>query len=299
MTGPKIPKIRVEQDSISAQAAGDSPPVDGKLVGLPAKYIDWIERGRRNMYGSILERKPDIRFFSQHLPVVVTYAKDAMFPLNCANKGVGFLPKDQYLSEFIELFEETHHRTRNRPWRESLTERLKVMSKFYFDRDKIDYRLVSSLEIFERKTFENLCRTPMASLLYTGDCPDYTSFQLDCVVEIVGPGDPRHHFTVLARTMFEYESFHITQPRFPHAYLFWIAGVTDKTPIQMTAPEVAEPDIGSNDGLRWHDDALRAVGRAPSMIQDFIRESVETYASERGFMEITVEVVEEAKENLM
>ncbi len=298
MTDPIIPKVFVEGDTVRAQPAGGTPPVHGQLQCLPEKYVAWINEGRRAMYDSILEQQTNIRFFSQHLPVVVTCSMDRLFPFNCANKGVGFVPRQQYLTEFIDLLEATHRNTRNRPWRESLRERVQTMSRIYFDSDKMDYRAMASLEIFERQTFNNLCRTPMASLLYTGDCPDYTSFQLDCVVEIVGPDDPRHRFTVLARTLFEFESFHIMQTRFPYAYIFWIAGVTDKTPVRRPDPSAEKRSLETSGTMRWHEDAMQAVSRAPSMIQQFIRESVEDYASRRGFTEISAELLEEARANL-
>ena len=294
MTNLIIPRVVVKGDTVDAHLAGNPEPKRFELQSLPEKYIEWIDQGRRGMYSSILTGRPgNVRFFSQHLPVVVTYSKDNAFPFNCGNKGVGFMPKEEHLPEFIELLEATHDRTRNRPWRESLAQRIETMSRFYFDHDKIDYRAVTSLEIFERTTFGNLCETPLASLLYTGECPDYTSFQLNCVAEIIGPDDPRHRFAVLSRTMFEFDRFHIAQSRFPYAYIFWIAEIRDKTPFQV--PDRRPETAG---GVPWRDDAKQAVGRAPTMIQEFIRESVEDYAGRRGFTEITMEVLQEAKANL-
>jgi len=49
-------------------------------------------------------------------------------------------------------------------------------------------------------------------------------------VEVLGPGDPRYDFLVLARSMFEREPFHITQPGFACGYVFWISEIRDKTP---------------------------------------------------------------------
>lgn len=298
MSNPVIPKVVVEGNTVRAQAADGSPPLRGELQCLPERYVNWINSGRHAMYDAILQRQTDIHFFSQHLPVVVTYSKHHPFPFNCANKGVGFIPKDPYLPEFIELLEATHQRTRNRPWRESLSERVRVMSRFYSDCDKIDYRTMTSLEIFERQTFKNICETPMASLLYTGDCPGYTSFQLDCIVEIAPPDDLRHRFTMLARTLFEFDSFHITQSRFPYAYIFWIAGVTDKTPVRVERPAIEDCGLEEAGAMRWHDDAEKAVSRAPAMIQQFIRESVEEYGRRRGYTEVTVELLDEARANL-
>jgi len=270
------------------------------VVPLPQQCIDWIHQGRKAMYQKILDEDfGSIRFFPQHLPVVVTYSAGKRFPFNCGNKGVGFIPKDEFLQESIELFEETHQRTRNRPWRESLKERVRAVASFYLDQDKIDHRAMATLEIFERTTFENLKATPLASLLFTGHLPDYTSFQLNCAVEVVGEDDPRHTFIKLSRTMFEYDNFHITQPQFQYAYIFWISEVADKTPFRVKENPARTQLKEVQGDMRWHESATEAVGRAPAMIQDYIRESVERFARERGFTEITPDVLQEARDNMM
>jgi len=114
---------------------------------------------------------------------------------------------------------------------------------------------------------------------------------------VIGPGDPRHTFIRLARTMFEYDDFHITQHEFPYAYVFWLSEVISKTPFRVArkAPAPAEGELS----LPWDDEALESVGRAPAMIQAHIRQLVEQYASERGFERITAAVVREARENMM
>jgi len=142
---------------------------------------------------------------------------------------------------------------------------------------------------------------PLASLLFTGHSPSFTSFQVNCAVEIIGPGDPRYRFITLARTMFEYDDFHITQQNFPYAYVFWISECVSKTPFRRTgemddrAARRADLELG----MPWDDDALASLSRAPGMIQGHIRSLVEAYASERGFATVSLEIVSEARRNLM
>lgn len=229
------------------------------LQTLPAKYADWFAAGRQRLYDGLLGGACPVRFFSQHLPVLVTRTEGSVFPFNCCHKGVGLIPKAEHLSEFIALFRNTLAKAESRPWQESLRQRIQAVSKFHFDRDKIDYRAMSTLEIFQRQTLQNLRRIPLASLLFSGDGPDYVSFQLNCTVEILEPDEPRHTFVVLARRLFEHDSFHLTQRHFPHAYIFWISEVLDKTPFRVaTTPERGTPPA-TDDGRRSDEKCLARV----------------------------------------
>ncbi len=275
----------------------DGASVRRSIERLPDDKIDWIEQGRRATYRQLLgQGSESLRFASHHLPVITTYTEGELFPFNSANKGIGFLPKPQYLNEYIDLFEEVHERTRNRPWKESLRERVKAASQFYFAREKIDYRVLTTLEIFERQTFQNLQHTATASMLYTGVSPDWVSFQVNAAVEIIPQEDLRHTFIMRVRTLFESEAFHIYQPQFPYAYLFWICEVRDKSPFRVAVqPDKVQYPQADGD-IAWTEEALASIGRAPSMIQKFIREIIENHARERGYTLIDKEFVREARE---
>ncbi|MEO6096057.1 MAG: universal stress protein [Fibrobacteria bacterium] len=290
-----LPKVVVAGDRLRVELAEG--PVDLPMESLPERYIEWIEQGRRAMYDKLLG-KGNPAFFTSHLPVMITQARGQTFPFNCGNKGVGFLPKREYLESYVNLFKETIERTRGRPWQESLQERLKAVSSFYFDREKVDYRSLSSLEIFEKTTFRNISATPLAALHYTGNAPDYISFQVNAAVEVIGPEDPRHEFVKLARVMFEYDSFHIAQHEFPYAYVFWISSIHDKTPFRVPEKDGKIVMLPSKGGMEWEPEAIESINRAPGMIRQFITEQIEKYAKGRGFTRITMELMKEAREVL-
>jgi nucleotide-binding universal stress UspA family protein len=279
-----------------AQVTSPEGDLDLPITSLPEKFVDWIEQGRRSMYGKLLGKAAP-GFFTSHLPVVTTLTAGSGFPFNCSNKGVGFLPKPEYLEHFTDLFRRTLENTRGRPWQESMRERIAAVSSFYFDRDKIDYRALSTLEIFEKGTYRNLSRTPLAAVHYTGNAPEYISFQVNCAVEIIRPDDPRHAFVHLARIMFEYDSFHISQTNFPYAYVLWISEVLDKTPFRV--PEKGNVVTLARKGdMAWDADAVESINRAPGMIRQFITESIEKYARDRGYDRISMALVREAREVL-
>ena len=289
------PRVLVAGDRLCV--AMENGPLSLPMESLPERYVEWIEQGRKAMYDKLLG-KGNPAFFTSHLPVMITQSRGQSFPFNCGNKGVGFLPKAEFLGEFVDLFKETMERTRGRPWQESLRERIVAVSSFYFNRDKIDFRSLSSLEIFEKTTFRNLTDQPLAALHYTGNAPDYISFQVNAAVEIIGPDDPRHEFVKLARVMFEYDSFHIAQHQFPYAYVFWISSIHDKTPFRVPEKGGKVVTLPSKGGMQWDADAIESINRAPGMIRQFITEQIEKYAKERGYGAITMDLMKEAREVL-
>ena len=294
---PESP-VRIEDDSILASLPDG--PVRLPLVSAPEELATWLDTGRRAMYEQLLDGSTPVRFFAQHLPMVVSHNAENVFPFSCGNKGVGYLPRAEHLEHFIASYRETIEASKGKPWQESLRRRIGAAAEFNLNPDLIDRRCLVTLEIFERQTFRNLQAMPLASLLFTGHSPSFMSFQVNCAVEIIGPGDPRYTFITLARTMFEYDDFHITQHNFPYGYVFWISECVSKTPFRVQREESAEPpsDAGART-LPWAPEALEAVGRAPRVIRAHIQMMVERYARERGFDEVTELVVQEARENLM
>ncbi|MBI2215054.1 MAG: hypothetical protein HYU52_15505 [Acidobacteria bacterium] len=290
--------VEVGEDTIVVEL--ETGPRRFPIRSLSLDKIEWMEEGRRRVYDTILHgRAASLTGPPHHLPMVTTYSPHAAFPFNCCNKGVGFQPKQEYLDECIDHLRAVHESTRGKPWQESIRDRVEAAQWFYFNREKIDYRRLATLEIFEKNTYANLRRNPIASLLYTGESPIFTSFQINAAVEIIDQDDPRHTFTMLMRTLFESEPFHIYQPQFPYAYIFWISEVISKTPYRVpTQPEKVQY-VTEEGASQWEQDAHDIVGHAPSMIQAYIRDLIESYARERGFKLITVALVEEAKKQFM
>lgn len=296
MSGTKD-RVRIADDQAVVELAEGA--VSLPIVEIAPPLLEWLQEGRHALYGSLVDGGTSaVRFFAQHLPMVVTQTQDRAFPFNCGNKGVGFLPRPELLGHFTEIYREALESSKNRPWQDSLLRRVDAVRALNLDAESVDQRCLVTLEIFARQTYRNLVELPLASLLYTGHSPRYLSFQVNCVVEIIGPEDPRHTFVTLARTMFEYDDFHITQHRFPYAYVFWISECLDKTPHRTVPSEQLAPSSGE-ESMPWDEEALATVSRAPATMQSHLRKVVEVYAVERGFSRVTRGVVEEAKRNLM
>jgi len=195
---------------------------------LPDPFMKWLIDGRRAMY-DLLEGKGTAPFFASHLPVVVTRNRQGPLPFNTGNKGVGVLPLAEQIPSYCDLLEEVLEGTRGEPVGDTLKRRLDAVRR-PLDAGHISNRALITLEIFERNTFRNLAEFPLATLHYTDQGPVYLSYQIDAVVEILPPGHPEYRFAFLSRQLFEQDPFHITQTRFPYAYLFHPVEIKDKTP---------------------------------------------------------------------
>lgn len=202
-----------------------------EVKALPDKFIRWQLDYKHSVYDAI-ERDEYIAFNAGHLPVVGTWQENSLVP-NLANKGVGFTPKDEYVDHYLKLVEDAVEEIVQLPphaVNETRNLRINTAREFYKHPEHIDWRRLGLLEIFEGSTFKNLTTNPVASVLWTGNSPVFVSYQVDCVVEIITPEDPRYRFSWAMRRLFEYEPFHVVQTMYPYSYCFWVVDYKDKTP---------------------------------------------------------------------
>jgi hypothetical protein len=152
------------------------------------------------------------------------------FPINLANRGIGLLPKGEFIEKYIQLLASAKNEMVEKKWEESLPTRVSAMRQFYANIEDIDPMILGGLEIFEGKTMENARANPLVSLIFTGEPPKYPSYQFNCVAEVLLPNDLRFQFLHAARELFAFDAFHVTQNRYPFGYAFHLVEVLDKTP---------------------------------------------------------------------
>jgi hypothetical protein len=214
-----------------AQLRRGSQTSDYEIKELPEKFVRWQLDYKHSIYDAI-ERQEYIAFNAGHLPVVATWGADSQVP-NLANKGVGFTPKDEHIDHYLGLVESAAEQIQALPPHavdETRKLRVSTAREFYAHPEHIEWSRLGLLEIFEGSTLRNVSENPHASVLWTGNSPTFVSFQVDCVVEIIPPEDPRYRFSWAMRRLFEYEPFHVVQTMYPYAYCFWVYNYKDKTP---------------------------------------------------------------------
>lgn len=219
---------------------------------IPDHFLEWFSYSRMKFLNDIKEGKP-LRYFSAHLPVMATWRNvreghtspsesppyseggDEQFPVNMTVKGIGLIPKTEYLQDYSDIFEGVIAESRTKPWHESLHERVEAMNNLYADMGNLDPTMLGGLEIFEGRAFENVREHPYASLLYVGmtytpEGMQYTSFQVNGRVEVLQKDNPHYRFLLASRKLFEFDRFHLYQPDYPFGYLIRVMEVWDKSP---------------------------------------------------------------------
>ena len=201
---------------------------------IPSRFLEWMVRSRWQLLDE-LDQGRQVRFFSAHLPVIASWAADGSFPVNLSIKGIGLVPRESLLPDFIREFEDVFDQARKLDWGESFPQRSGALKRLYADPAHFDAGRMGGLEIFEGRTLKNLRALPRTSLLFMGMLPQpqrvsYLSFQVNGEVDICPPEDPYHRFLLAARRLFEFERFHLPQNEYPLAYVIRVFEVLDKSP---------------------------------------------------------------------
>ncbi|MBF0336436.1 MAG: hypothetical protein HQL05_01255 [Nitrospirae bacterium] len=211
---------------------------DDLANALPARCLQWLVSSRLRFISEMKEGMP-VKYFSAHLPVMVTWSETSQrYPLNMTVKGIGLIPGGDNLLKYTELLEETAATARNLPTQEGMVLRVEAMGRLYSDASNFDPALLGGLEIFGGKTLENLTKNCYASLLYAGMQQDdgtlsYISFQVNGRIDILDRTNSHYRFLLASRKLFEHDRFHIFQPDYPHGYLISVEEVIDKSPWSM------------------------------------------------------------------
>ncbi len=213
---------------------------------LPLKFIAWNLKQRITALQQMLAAvgKKDRSHhtgggFGAHLPVYITNnPKDKLFSVNAANKGTGFVAKDEYLDFYLDTFQAVYQQTETSPEAkdeekdESIKRRIKTILEFYEHTEKIDLRCLAGLEIWPGNTAKNFIRDPRVSLHFlgmpsSGQQMQYTQWQVNAIWEKIDHTDKRFQFGVALR-----------QLTMGHVGRSFVPGhiPTDKTPIKGNHP---------------------------------------------------------------
>ncbi len=150
---------------------------------LPEKFQKWIYEDRaamvRRMAGE--EVRPETLFlgFTRHNPAFITSGPGG---LNGSIKGVGFVPKKEYLEETLQAY----LRHIDRGWRDGYSqEGLNVLVQHLWApecTERIDFSVLGSLEMAFKHSWTNLQDNKAVTLLFYQ--PPMVSFEVRGEVEI-------------------------------------------------------------------------------------------------------------------
>ena len=142
--------------------------------GLPEEFVEYIYVKRleavKKMASGQMNEKEILFEFTRASPVVVT---DGPAGLSGSVKMVGFVPKDEYLSEFLQRVRRLIGAPRS--------EIVRNLAYFY-SREKLDLSLLGGLEMAFKHSWTNIRATGKATLVFF--TPPVSSFEVRCDVEI-------------------------------------------------------------------------------------------------------------------
>ena len=150
------------------------------------RFFDWAFKKRaehvRNMYEGKMESREQLFLnFCSHEPAFISHGPAG---LNASVKGVGFLPKDEYLEETLEAY--IQHIQSYDPEDKGYGKRgMELLLKYMYSEeawDRVDLTKLGSLEMAKRHTWTNYQVNKDAALIFHQ--PPAISYKLKGTVEI-------------------------------------------------------------------------------------------------------------------
>jgi hypothetical protein len=196
------------------------------VVEIPESFIKWAYEGRAELIrrqASGEQIPPDKIFlgFTRHNPTVISHGSAG---LNGSIKGVGLIPKAQYLQETLDAYQ-AHIAT---GWRDGYPNAgLQLLVRYLYGescRERIDFSCFGSLELARDHSWVNLNENPISTLLFYQ--PPAISFEVRCRAECIESG-PLH--TLINAQHDVYHQPHVDRwPNRP-AYIFHIEEIYDNS----------------------------------------------------------------------
>lgn len=171
-------------------------------------------------------------------PTVSTLNASNIFPINSAKKIVRLTLTDDALNDSIHELEGAELAFQGRPFEETIDERIELYQKMMIDDRKIDRFRLGSVEMYGDKTYQNILRDPRITLnvFWVQDqVPQAKSYQINCIAEIVPPGDPFFKYMRLMRRLFSKTLIDLRGTSdYVCAYKFWVCETKDKSLAEKT-----------------------------------------------------------------
>lgn len=197
------------------------------MSGIPEAFLEWLYRGRANLIrrqaaGESIPRAEMLLGFTRHSPAVVSCGPAG---LNASIKGIGFVPKPEYLEETLAAY--LAHIERG--WRPGYPqEGLRLLLDLLYGPEaeqRLDFSRLGTLELARGHTYANLRADPRVTLLFFE--PPAVSFEVRGRAEIHEEGSPYHRLLNA-----QHDVFHRPDPeRWSErpAYLFTIEEIYDNS----------------------------------------------------------------------
>ncbi len=220
--------------------------------GLPPSIFNLLIDFREKSIRDIIDRVNNPGGFSGgastlHSPPVATRGTPSSFPVNMASKGIGFIPREDFLKDRVEQFDSLINEALENGDDSNREERLNTLLEFYTQREKIDNRMLGTLELYGIRSWRNLQYDPRISILYntvmeSENRPNYISFEVRGVVEVVEKESLRWRWQRNVHDLFHlYKAKERREGDWPVAVLtIHVLKVIDKRPYPTPSQEIID-----------------------------------------------------------
>ncbi len=195
-------------------------------------FFDWAFRTRAKTVMNLLggtEMSPEKIFlsFCSHDPALVSYGPAG---INASIKGIGFMPKPEYLEETLEAY--TAHIMSFDPDDRTYSQRgLKILAKYMYAPEahyRVDFSCFGSLEMAKAHSWTNYRANPEATVLFYQ--PPAISYELRGKMDIFDEAESGRPEIYQKFINAQHDVYHAPDPkrrtRYP-AYVFRIREIYD------------------------------------------------------------------------
>jgi len=176
----------------------------------------------RRLYGSTLMK-----------PTVSSQNVSGIFPINSAKKIIRLTLTDDAIEDTILELEGAELSFQGRPFQETIEERVELYQNIMLDDSKIDRFRFGAVEMYGDVTYQNILRDPRVSLTFFWTqeaAPESQSYQVNCIAEVVPPGDPFFRYMRIMRRLFSSRLLDLRGTEdYVCAYKFWVCEIKEKS----------------------------------------------------------------------
>ncbi|MHA2085008.1 MAG: hypothetical protein ACXAEB_10875 [Candidatus Thorarchaeota archaeon] len=165
-------------------------------------------------------------------PTLSTLDHTNPFPINSATKIVRLTLTDDAILDQIDELESELLSLQGRPFQETITQRIELYQSLVLDDSKMDRFRFGAVEMFGDVTYTNIMRDPRASLGFfwvQDQQPTAVGFQINCIVEVVPPGNPFFRYMRVMRQLFSSQLIDLRKDDYVGAYKLWVSEYREKT----------------------------------------------------------------------
>lgn len=154
------------------------------------------------------------------------------FPINASIKRIRLTLTDEAIEDKIDDLEGQFLALQGRSFENTTDERVELYRGLHLDDSKLDLFRLGALEMYGSASYANIMKDPRVSLCLSWPLPNEATqrgLQINCIAEIVPPGDPFYKYMRLLLALFGVRYLDTGKTEYPCAYKLWVSEIKDKS----------------------------------------------------------------------